>query len=100
MHAAQAGTRQLDLGFSDRARVYFDGRLLFRGDDPYRSRDYRFLGSIGWWDALWLPLEAGPNELVVAVTEEFGGWGVQARFAEPHGLAFQTERGAGSPRPS
>jgi hypothetical protein len=80
--------------------VYLDGRLLFRGDDPYRSRDYRFLGSIGWWDALWLPLEEGPNELVVAVTEEFGGWGVQARFAEPHGLAFQTERGAGSPRPS
>jgi len=99
VHAAGAGARRLDVGFSDRARVYLDGRLLFRGDDPYRSRDDRFLGSIGWWDALWLPLEEGPNELVVAVTEEFGGWGVQARFAEPYGLAFETERGAGSPRP-
>ena len=53
---------------------------LYRGDDTYRSRDYRFLGSIGWYDTLYLPLEEGENELVVAVSEDFGGWGVQARL--------------------
>jgi hypothetical protein len=79
--ADAAGPRLLELGFSDRAVVYLDGRPLFRGDDSYRSRDYRFLGSIGWHDALWLPLRAGENELVVAVSEDFGGWGVQARLA-------------------
>jgi hypothetical protein len=79
--ADEAGPRLLELGFSDRAVVYLDGRPLFRGDDSYRSRDYRFLGSIGWHDALYLPLEAGENELVVAVSEDFGGWGVQARLA-------------------
>ena len=47
----------------------------------YRSRDYRFLGSIGWYDTVWLPLEQGENELVLAVSETFGGWGVQARLA-------------------
>ncbi len=88
VHAAAAGAKKLEFGFSDRVRVYLNGRLLFGADDSYRSRDYRFLGSIGWWDALWLPLEEGRNELVLAVSEDFGGWGVQARFPDPAGLAL------------
>jgi hypothetical protein len=79
---------RMDLGFSDRAVVFLDGRPLYAGDDTYRSRDYRFLGSIGWWDSLYLPLGEGDNELVVAVSEDFGGWGVQARFPDADGLAF------------
>jgi hypothetical protein len=59
---------RLDLGFSDRVRAYLNGRLLFRGDDTYQSRDYRFLGSIGYFDALYLPLAAGANELLLAVS--------------------------------
>ena len=70
----------LELGFSDRAVVYLNGRPLYRGDDTYRSRDYRFLGSIGWYDELYLPLEAGENELVIAVSEDLGGWGLQGRL--------------------
>ena len=62
--------------------VFLDGRALFRGDDTYRSRDYRFLGRIGWWDTVYLPLEEGANDLVVAVSETFGGWGVQARLPD------------------
>jgi hypothetical protein len=81
IESPRAETRLLELGFSDRAVVYLNGRPLFRGADAYLSRDYRFLGSIGWYDALYLPLEAGRNDLVVAVSEEFGGWGVQARLA-------------------
>ena len=74
--------RTLELGFSDRATLFLNGQALFRGEDTYRSRDYRFLGSIGWWDAVYLPLKAGRNELVIAVSETFGGWGVQARLVE------------------
>jgi hypothetical protein len=73
-------TQRVELGFSDRALVFLNGRPLYDGDDTYRSRDYRFLGSIGWYDALHLPLEEGANELAVAVSEDFGGWGVQARL--------------------
>ena len=72
--------QRVELGFSDRALVFLNRRLLYDGDDTYRSRDYRFLGSIGWYDALHLPLEEGANELAVAVSEDFGGWGVQARL--------------------
>lgn len=86
IHAAGAGARAMHLGFSDRAVVYLNGRALFRGDDSYRSRDYRFLGSIGWWDTVYLPLEAGRNDLAIAVSEDFGGWGVMARFDDLDGI--------------
>lgn len=77
------------VGFSDRAVVYLNGAALYRGDDTYRSRDYRFLGSIGWYDTVYLPLVAGDNDLVVAVSESFGGWGIQARFEDLAGLGFR-----------
>ena len=75
-------TAELAFGFSDRATVYLNGTPLYRGDDTYRSRDYRFLGCIGWHDRLYLPLRAGDNELVFAVAEDFGGWGLQARVVD------------------
>jgi len=78
----EAHRAPLELGFSDRAIVFLNGERLFRGSDGYRARDYRFLGSIGWFDTVYLPLVVGDNELVVAVAEDFGGWGLQARLAE------------------
>ena len=81
LHSPHAQLLPLDLGFSDRAVVFLNGRRLYRGDDSYRSRDYRFLGSIGYYDTVYLPLAEGDNELVVAVSESFGGWGIQAREA-------------------
>ncbi|HWM95342.1 MAG TPA: hypothetical protein VN493_31605 [Thermoanaerobaculia bacterium] len=81
--------KRLDFGFSDRVRVSLNGRPLFRGDDTYRSRDYRFLGSIGWFDSLYLPLQEGRNELVMAVSEDLGGWGVQAKLEDLEGIAFE-----------
>jgi hypothetical protein len=84
-------TKRLDFGFSNRVRVYLNGRLLFRGDDSARSRDYRFLGSIGYFDALYLPLREGENEILMAVSEDrhdLGGWGIQARFEDLAGLTF------------
>ncbi len=86
--ANDAGLRPMDLGFSDRAVVYLNGRPIFAGRDDYRSRDYRFLGSIGYWDTVFLPLAKGENELVIAVSETFGGWGLKARFPDPTGLTF------------
>jgi hypothetical protein len=88
VRSAAAQTKRLDVGFSDRAVVYLNGRALYRGDDTYRSRDYRFLGSIGYHDSLHVPLTAGDNELAVAVSEDFGGWGVQACFPDAAGLSF------------
>lgn len=81
--------KRLDFGFSDRVRVYLNGRLLFRGDDAYQSRDYRFLGSIGYFDSLYLPLAKGGNELLMAVSEDLGGWGIQAKLEDLAGITLQ-----------
>lgn len=81
--------KKLDFGFSDRVKVYFNGRLLYGGDDTYMSRDYRFLGSIGYFDHLYLPLVEGENELWMAVSEDLGGWGVQAVIEDPTGVTIK-----------
>jgi len=72
---------EFSFGFSDRVRVYLDGRLLYRGDNSYRSRDHRFLGTIGAFDHLVLPLHAGANELRLAISEDFGGWGLLGQLS-------------------
>jgi len=88
--AERDGVRRLDFGFSDRVRVFLNRRLLYWGNDAQVSRDYRFLGSIGYFDALYLPLARGENEVILAVSEDNrGGWGVQARFVDPEGIAFK-----------
>lgn len=69
----QIGT--LKFGFSDRVRLYLNGELIFAGDDGFRTRDYRFLGLMGYYDVVGLHLKEGENELVAAVSESFGGWG-------------------------
>lgn len=84
--ASEERTVRLRFGYSDRARVYLNGRLLYAGDNGYRSRDYRYLGTIGWFDAAYLPLVAGKNELWIAVAEDFGGWGVQAALDGAEGV--------------
>lgn len=73
---------RLRFGFSDRVHVYLNGRPLYRGADRWRSRDYKFLGTIGLHDELVLPLRAGENELWLAVSEDFGGWGVTAQLVD------------------
>ena len=89
------------LGFSDRARVYLNGRLVFVGDDSYRSRDPRFLGTVGLYDTLILPLDKGTNTLVVAVSEGSGGWAVTGAFDPTPGVTLvpaATVRAIGSRR--
>jgi hypothetical protein len=48
--------KPLTLGFSDRATVFCNGRAVFRGDETYRTRDFRCLGTIGFFDTVYLPL--------------------------------------------
>ena len=78
--------KRLRFGFSDAVKVYLNGRLLYAGSDEYRSRDYRFLGSIGLYDEVVLPLAKGENQVWMAVSESFGGWGVMARFEDLDGI--------------
>ena len=83
-----AQSKTLAFGYSDRLRLFVNDRLLYTGNNGYRSRDYRYLGTIGYFDAVTVPLLKGRNELWFAVSESFGGWGVQAAFEDTDGLTF------------
>lgn len=78
--AEAAGPRVLHFGYSDTVRVFVAGREIYRGTNAYQSRDYRYLGTIGLFDAIVVPLEKGENVITFAVAESFGGWGVMAAW--------------------
>jgi hypothetical protein len=80
---------KLKFGFSDRVRVYCNGRLLYSGMNNFLSRDYRFLGTIRFYDAVYLPLQKGANEVWMAVSEDFGGWGIQGIFEDTQGITIK-----------
>lgn len=81
--------KELRLGFSDRVKVYVNGKLVYGGQDVFLSRDYRFLGTIGYFDTIYLDLKKGKNELWLGVSETFGGWGIQSLIADQSGLTIQ-----------
>ena len=91
LRSEEARPVPLDFGFSDRASIFLNGELLFSGDNSYRSRSLRYLGVMTIDnDTLVLPLEKGDNELLFAVTESFGGWGLTARLPDRVGVRVST----------
>lgn len=85
-------TKMLNFGFSDRAVLFLNGKPLFSGDNTYRSRSPRYLGIMTVdHEAVFLPLEQGDNELLFAVSEAFGGWGLIARLRDREGIELRTE---------
>lgn len=85
----KAKTIPIKYGFSDRVTVFLNGHAIAHENDTYLTRDYRYLGTMGLFDSVFLPLKAGKNELVFAVTEAFGGWGIMAAIEDQEGLRVQ-----------
>jgi hypothetical protein len=81
IHSDREQIKKYLFGYSDIVHIYLNGKLLFSGDSTYRSRDLSFLGVVGLFDAVYLPLKKGDNELIFAVTEQMGGWGLICRDA-------------------
>lgn len=95
LNADRARAVPMRFGFSDKVHIYLNGTLLFEGNDTQGSRDYRFLGEVGFWYALQLPLRRGTNEIVFAVSDGGGGaavggggWGALAALPEMTGLTL------------
>jgi len=76
------------IGYSDIIQVYVNNLILYAGQNVYRSRDYRYLGTIGYFDEVYLPLQQGMNELIITITENFGGWGILGKFRDTTGIAY------------
>jgi hypothetical protein len=92
INSDQDRIKHFSVGFSDRVKIYFNNQLIYSGNDGFRTRDFRFLGSIGYFDDLYLPLKKGENILLLAVSENFGGWGLQGKFEETDGLTLISQQ--------
>ncbi|MGF1671721.1 MAG: hypothetical protein ACFCU6_14850, partial [Balneolaceae bacterium] len=80
--------KKLHFGYSDNLVIILNGKAIYTGKSGFRSRDPLFQGMIGYHDAIFLDLKEGDNELVFAVTETFGGWGLMAKFEDVTGIKF------------
>jgi len=87
--ANEAQTVSLKYGFSDRVTAFLNGAAIAYNDDRYMNRDYRFLGTVGLFDTVFLPLHEGENDLIFAVTEGFGGWAFLADADLPEGVSIR-----------
>ncbi len=88
IHAEEAGSRMLHLGFSDEVWVMLNGRLVYVDKNLYShpiAKDA--FGQIAVDDASFaLPLQEGENELLIGVANSFFGWAIMARFDNIDGL--------------
>lgn len=80
IHSDGTHVKKLTFGYSDEVHVFLNGSLLFTGDSSFTRRDPEFNGIVGLNDTLVLPLRDGKNELLLVVTEVFGGWGFLCRL--------------------
>lgn len=78
--------KKMDIGYSDRVKAYCNGQAIYSGNNNFRTRDYRYLGTIGYFDAVYLPLKKGENTITLAVSETFGGWGVMGKWENMDGI--------------
>jgi len=81
--------KRLDFGYSDAARVFLNNEIMYSGQRKFRSRDYRYLGTIGYFDSVYLKLKKGKNEVVFAITESMGGWGLKAKLENMEGIELE-----------
>lgn len=80
IHSDRKQVKRMDFGYSDDAILYVNGKAVYSGQRRFRSRDYRYLGTIGYFDAAYLQLKKGDNEVVFAITGGGGGWGMKAKL--------------------
>jgi len=82
-------TKKVDIGWTRELWVFVNGKLvyadrnLFESDDARKIPDGRCSLENGTFT---LPLEAGENEVAVAIANNFFGWGLKVRVADPEGV--------------
>lgn len=90
--AADAMRKPLVFGYSDFIWIYINGKQIYGGRNDFRSRDFRYLGTIGFFDSVFLPLNEGNNEVLFVVGENFGGWGLKAFMPDQQGIEIKKNK--------
>ena len=86
IHSEKNQTKLFEFGYSDRVVAILNSKPIYNGNNKWRSRDYRYLGTIGLFDGIYLNFKKGKNILLMAVSEDFGGWLITGRFKDNSGI--------------
>ena len=82
-------TKKVDIGWTREAWVFLNGKLVFADKNFFDQEGTRKFpdGRCSLENgSLTLPLEAGDNEVAVAIANNFFGWGLMLRLADPEGV--------------
>ena len=85
----KAQTKKIDFGWTREVWVFLNGKLIYTGKNLFESDiDRKFPdGRCSLENAtMSLPLEAGDNEIAVALSNNFFGWGLMLRLPDPEGV--------------
>jgi sugar lactone lactonase YvrE len=74
IHSDKDKVLEFKFGYSDAIVIFFNGHILFTGNSAYTQRDPSFLGIVGLFDSVHMPLKKGENEVLLLIAEVFGGW--------------------------
>lgn len=94
INATTARKSTLALGFSDDVWVFVNGLPVFVDKNRYRSAAMRKKpdGRISTENAkIEIPLNAGDNELLVGLANDFYGWALIAQLDDMEGLTVSTD---------
>jgi hypothetical protein len=91
IHSKTAQIRTLNLGFSDDVEVLINGKYLYVDKNQYGAPISKMPdGRCSLENAtLNVPLNEGDNELLIALSNYFYGWGIMARFDKMDGLDIE-----------
>ncbi len=82
-------TKKVDIGWTRELWVFVNGKLVYADKNLFEQEGARKVpdGRCSLENgAFTLPLEAGDNEVAVAIANNFFGWGLMLRLADPEGV--------------
>jgi sugar lactone lactonase YvrE len=79
LHASQKEVRPLQFGCTDGLSLFLNGQIIFRGKPAEPAPVTAPTNSVAWNDTVFLSLEAGDNELALAISSTAGGWAFMFR---------------------
>jgi sugar lactone lactonase YvrE len=87
LHAGRKETRPLRLGYSDALSLFLNGRMVFQGRNTPPPAGGTPASPLSCDNTIYLPLEPGANELVIAISATPAGWAFMARDPDAINLA-------------
>ncbi len=82
-------TKKVEVGWTRELWIFVNGKLVYVGKNLWELEEARKFpdGRCSLENgAFTLPLEAGDNEVAVAIANNFYGWGLMLRLADPEGV--------------